>query len=94
MGWHNWKVLEDVLQSDIMHLGVTCVVLIDLSGSVIAHLDTGKLEHDIYSLAALAAGNFGAVSAMANIIGENTKSLMSTAFQSAMPPEFTRKPPI
>lgn len=68
--------IEDVLQSDMMSLGVTCVALIDLSGNVVAHLDTGSMQHDIYSLAALAAGNFGAVSAMANIIGEEEFSLL------------------
>lgn len=68
--------IEEVLQSDIMDLGVTCVVLIDLSGNVIAHEETGSMRHDIYSLAALAAGNFGAVNAMAKIIGEEEFSLL------------------
>ncbi|MFP3928717.1 MAG: roadblock/LC7 domain-containing protein [Desulfobacteraceae bacterium] len=68
--------IEDVFQSDIMELGVTCVVLIDMSGNIISHLDRGELKHDIYSLAALAAGNFGAVSAMAKIIGEEEFSLL------------------
>ena len=68
--------IEDVLQADIMDLGVTCVVLIDMSGNIIAHLDTGDIQHDINSLAALAAGNFGAVSAMAKIIGEEEFSLL------------------
>ncbi|MFO7783410.1 MAG: roadblock/LC7 domain-containing protein [Thermodesulfobacteriota bacterium] len=68
--------IEDVLQADIMDLGVTCVVLIDMSGNIIANLDTGDIQHDIYSLAALAAGNFGAVSAMAKIIGEEEFSLL------------------
>ena len=68
--------IEDILQADIMDLGVTCVVLIDMSGNIIAHLDTGDIQHDIYSLAALAAGNFGAVSAMASIIGEEEFSLL------------------
>ncbi|MFO7783063.1 MAG: roadblock/LC7 domain-containing protein [Thermodesulfobacteriota bacterium] len=68
--------IEDVLQSDIMNLGVTCVVLIDLSGNIIAHQDTGSMQYAIYSLAALAAGNFGAVSAIAKIIGEEEFSLL------------------
>ncbi len=68
--------MEDVLQSDIMGLGVTCVVLIDMSGNIIAHSENGNMKHDIYSLAALAAGNFAAVSAMAKIIGEGDFSLL------------------
>ena len=68
--------IEDVLRSDVMDLGVTCVALIDLSGNVIAHEETGSMRNDIYSLAALAAGNFGAVNAMAKIIGEGGFSLL------------------
>ncbi|NNF97792.1 MAG: roadblock/LC7 domain-containing protein [Desulfobacteraceae bacterium] len=57
-------------------MGVTCVLLIDMAGNIIANIDNGKRKHDIYSLAALAAGNFGAVSAMAKIIGEDEFSLL------------------
>ena len=68
--------IENVLEEELIQLGVRCVVLIDLAGNVIVDLDNGKIQHDIYSLAALAAGNFGAVSAMANIIGEQEFSLL------------------
>jgi predicted regulator of Ras-like GTPase activity (Roadblock/LC7/MglB family) len=47
-----------------------------MAGNIVANLDNGEKQHDIYSLAALAAGNFGAVSAMAKIIGENEFSLL------------------
>jgi predicted regulator of Ras-like GTPase activity (Roadblock/LC7/MglB family) len=69
-------VIEEVLQENLIDLGVNCVFLIDMAGNVIANLDNGKMEHDIYSLAALAAGNFGAVSEMAKIIGEDEFSLL------------------
>ncbi len=68
--------LEEVLQADLSDLGVHCVSLIDMAGNIIANVDNGQIEHDIYSLAALAAGNFGAVSSMAKIIGENEFSLL------------------
>ena len=68
--------LEEVLQADFSDLGVHCVSLIDMAGNIIANVDNGQMEHDIYSLAALAAGNFGAVSSMAKIIGENEFSLL------------------
>ena len=68
--------IEEILQEDLVELGVHCVVLIDMAGNIIANLDNGEMEHDIYSLAALAAGNFGAVSTMAKIIGEDEFSLL------------------
>jgi predicted regulator of Ras-like GTPase activity (Roadblock/LC7/MglB family) len=47
-----------------------------MAGNIIANLESDKAELDIYSLAALAAGNFGAVGAMANIVGEDDFSLL------------------
>lgn len=68
--------IEAVLQRDLIDMGVHCVFLIDMAGNIIADLENGDTRHDIYSLAALAAGNFGAVSTMANIIGEDEFSLL------------------
>ena len=68
--------IEAILSEELIELGVRCVLLIDLAGNIIVNLDDGDLEHDIYSLAALAAGNFGAVSAMAKIVGEEDFSLL------------------
>jgi len=68
--------IEGILEEDFMDIGVRCVFLIDMAGNVVASQDSGKMKHDIYSLAALAAGNFGAVSTMAKIIGEDEFSLL------------------
>ena len=76
LGHEQLNTIEEVLQEDLIDLGVNCVFLIDMAGNVIANLDNGKIKHDIYSLAALAAGNFGAVSEMAKIIGEDEFSLL------------------
>ncbi len=76
LGQEELDVIEEVLQEDLLDLGVNCVFLIDMAGNVIANLDNGQMEHDIYSLAALAAGNFAAVSEMAKIIGEDEFSLL------------------
>ena len=68
--------IEEVLQKGLMELGVHSVVLIDMAGNIVANLDNGDVDYDIYSLAALAAGNFGAVSAIAQMIGEEEFSLL------------------
>ena len=68
--------IEDVLEKDLMELSIHSVILIDMAGNIIANVDDGEVEHDIYSLAALAAGNFGAVSTMAQMIGEEEFSLL------------------
>ena len=73
---NQFESIEGILSEELIELGVRCVLLIDLAGNIIVNLDDGDLEHDIYSLAALAAGNFGAVSAMAKIVGEEDFSLL------------------
>ncbi|HOP46192.1 MAG TPA: roadblock/LC7 domain-containing protein [Desulfobacteraceae bacterium] len=76
LGQKQIDIIEKILHKDLIELGVSCVCLIDMAGNVISNLDNGKMKYDIYSLAALAAGNFGAVSAMAKIIGEDDFSLL------------------
>lgn len=51
-------------------------LLIDMAGNVITNVDDGQCSHDIHMLAALAAGNFGAMSAMAEIVGGEEFSLL------------------
>lgn len=69
-------LIERILTEELINLGVESVLLIDLAGNIIINLDDGKTKHDVYSLAALAAGNFGAVSEMAKIVGEKEFSLL------------------
>ncbi|MBU0987117.1 MAG: roadblock/LC7 domain-containing protein [Proteobacteria bacterium] len=69
-------IIEKILVEELVHIGVNTVLLIDLAGNVVVNLDDGKTQHDIYTLAALAAGNFGAVSEMAKIIGEEDFALL------------------
>jgi predicted regulator of Ras-like GTPase activity (Roadblock/LC7/MglB family) len=68
--------IEAALVEDLLDLGVHSVTLIDMAGNIISTMDNGKNKHDLYSLAALAAGNFGAVSTMAGLIGEEEFSLL------------------
>ena len=76
LGHEQLTKIEEVLQEDLMEMGVHCVIFIDMAGNIVVNLDDGKIKHDVYSLAALAAGNFGAVSAMAQMIGEEDFSLL------------------
>ncbi len=71
-----FDLIEQILEKELIELGVQNVLLIDFAGNIIVNLDDGKTQRDVYSLAALAAGNFGAVSAMAEIIGEDDFTLL------------------
>ena len=70
LGAEQLDSIENILRKDLMELSVHCIVLLDMAGNIIVDLNNGKTNYDIYSLAALAAGNFGAVSAMAQMVGE------------------------
>ena len=76
LGHEQLTKIEEILQEDLMGMGVHCVIFIDMAGNIVVNLDDGNIKHDVYSLAALAAGNFGAVSAMAQMIGEEDFSLL------------------
>ena len=70
------EFIEEVLEKELMTLGLHSVILIDLAGNVLTSYESSDVSFDLYSLAALAAGNFGAVSKMASMIGENEFSLL------------------
>ncbi len=68
--------IEQILTKSLIDLGVHSVILIDMAGNIVVDQNSGNSDHDIYSLAALAAGNYGAMNAMANIVGEDEFSLL------------------
>lgn len=63
---------------NLIEAGVQNVMLIDTAGNIISSVSSsnGNITVDLYSLAALAAANFGAMSSMARIVGENEFSLL------------------
>ena len=71
-----FETMENILSKELIDVGVQSLLLIDLAGNILISLDDGKARYDVYSLAALAAGNFGAVSEIAKIIGETDFSLL------------------
>ena len=67
---------EDILEKNLIENGSKIAIVLDMAGHIIASCKSKECKHDIYSLAALAAGNFGAVNAMAKIVGEEEFSLL------------------
>jgi len=67
---------ELILEKFLIKNGVNSSLVVDMAGHIIANARTDNCKHDVYSLAALAAGNFGAVNAMAQVVGEEEFSLL------------------
>ena len=65
-----------ILTDKLIKLGVDCVIVIDMAGNIITARDNGVSKYDVYSFAALAAGNFATVDAMAKLVGEEEFSLL------------------
>ncbi|MFH2123631.1 MAG: roadblock/LC7 domain-containing protein [Pseudomonadota bacterium] len=68
--------IEEILSQKLIKLGVDCAIIIDMAGNIITVKDNSKSKYDIYSFAALAAGNFATVDAMAKLVGETEFSLL------------------
>lgn len=76
LGQEQLDKMEDTLTENLIASGVRSVMLIDTAGNVVASINKGNESIDLYSLAALAAANFGAMSCMAKIIGEDKFSVL------------------
>ncbi|MBA3007074.1 MAG: roadblock/LC7 domain-containing protein [Proteobacteria bacterium] len=70
------EAIEEILTQKLIKLGVDCAIIIDMAGNIITVKDNSKSKYDIYSFAALAAGNFATVDAMAKLVGETEFSLL------------------
>ncbi|MCK9173903.1 MAG: roadblock/LC7 domain-containing protein [Desulforhopalus sp.] len=68
--------IDAILEEKLVKLGVDCAIVIDMAGNTITAKDNGTSNYDVYSFAALAAGNFATVDAMAKLIGEQEFSLL------------------
>lgn len=68
--------LSETLDGQLIQNGITSVVLIDLAGNILTNLSNGEHDFDLYSLASLTAGNFGAVTALLDQIGEPELTLL------------------
>jgi predicted regulator of Ras-like GTPase activity (Roadblock/LC7/MglB family) len=68
--------IDDVIQTNLISAGLEHVIFMDMGGNAIAKHDNGKSYLDSTAFAALAAGNYAAVDAMAKLIGETEFSLL------------------
>ena len=68
--------IDDLIKTNLIASGLDNVIFIDLAGNAIAKHDNGKSDLDSTAFAALAAGNFAAVDAMAQLVGETEFSLL------------------
>jgi Roadblock/LC7 domain. len=76
LGSQHLDRIQDTLQKNLIGSGVQNTMLIDMAGNIIVTVDNGQVTRDMYSLAALAAANFGAMCSMARIVGEEEFSLL------------------
>ncbi|NOX33815.1 MAG: roadblock/LC7 domain-containing protein [Deltaproteobacteria bacterium] len=68
--------IDNVIQVNLIEAGLDHVIFMDMAGNTIAKHDNGKSHLDSTAFAALAAGNFAAVDAMAKLVGESEFSLL------------------
>jgi predicted regulator of Ras-like GTPase activity (Roadblock/LC7/MglB family) len=68
--------IDSILRRDLIDSGVSCSILIDSAGNIISSFEDGCRQIDKDSIACLAAGNYGAVKAMANIMGAEDFALL------------------
>ncbi len=68
--------IDKVIVGNLIHAGIDHVIFMDMAGNTIAKHDNGSTQLDATAFAALAAGNFAAVDAMAKLVGESEFSLL------------------
>ena len=76
LGQEPIEKIEDILSGHLIESGVNTAAVIDLAGHIIANCNRDDCDVDIFPLAALAAGNYGAVDEMARLVGEDEFSLL------------------
>jgi predicted regulator of Ras-like GTPase activity (Roadblock/LC7/MglB family) len=68
--------IDTAIHTHLMASGLDNVIFMDMAGNTIANHDNGENFIDSTAFAALAAGNFAAVDAMAKLVGESEFSLL------------------
>jgi predicted regulator of Ras-like GTPase activity (Roadblock/LC7/MglB family) len=68
--------IDELIKENLISVGLDDVIFIDMAGNTIAKHDNGESQLDATAFAALAAGNYAAVDAMAKMVGESEFSLL------------------
>ena len=68
--------IDTAILTNLIDAGLDHVIFMDMAGNTIAKHDNGQSPLDATAFAALAAGNFAAVDAMAKLVGESEFSLL------------------
>ncbi|WP_300463902.1 roadblock/LC7 domain-containing protein [Desulfobacula sp.] len=68
--------IDAAIHTHLISAGLDHVIFMDMAGNTIANHNNGKTMLDSTAFAALAAGNFAAVDAMAKLVGESEFSLL------------------
>lgn len=68
--------IDNAILANLIEAGLDDVIFMDMAGNTIAKHNNGKTSLDSTAFAALAAGNFAAVDAMAKLVGESEFSLL------------------
>ncbi|MFA5902537.1 MAG: roadblock/LC7 domain-containing protein [Desulfobacula sp.] len=68
--------IDSAILTNLIESGMDHVIFMDMAGNTIAKHNNGKKRLDSTAFAALAAGNFAAVDAMAKLVGESEFSLL------------------
>lgn len=70
------NAIDNAIKKHLIATGVDHVIYMDMSGNAISKHDNGNTTLDSTAFAALAAGNYAAVDAMAKLVGESEFSLL------------------
>ena len=68
--------IDKAIKINLVESGVDYVILMDMAGNSITKHNNDQSDLDATAFAALAAGNFAAVDAMAKLVGETEFSLL------------------
>lgn len=68
--------IDSLIVENLIKAGLNDVIFMDMAGNTIAKHNDGQSQLDAFAFAALAAGNFAAVDAMAKMVGESEFSLL------------------